>query len=208
MRRVPSGRRGGGPLPPALLVPLLLLARTASGDDLETVRLAALRLFAWPAAAELPAVAREAAALAAALNASYQWPDLNYTDAQDRADWSAFNHLGRVVTLAQAYATPGSPSFEQAALAAPLHGALAVWISCRFDGSGPPCLVNSNWWYQWIGGMYRNENPKPTSARRPSPTQLTPGPPSPTNPSQRRCRLARSFCCWARTARTPRSRSR
>lgn len=102
------------------------------GDDMETVRLNALRLFCWPAPDQLANVASSARSLALSLNASFYWSDINYDDPHDRADWRTITHLQRVQTIVEAYATPGSPAFEDPALAPFMHGALGVWLARHF----------------------------------------------------------------------------
>jgi hypothetical protein len=128
---------------PSLRCALLLIlasAPLALCDDMETVRLAALRLFAWPASSSLPALASQSRSLAASLNASGFWPDIDYNDPADRADWRTINHLSRVNLMVQALATPGSPVFEDAALGASAHRALATWTT------------------NWLSGRFHNEN--------------------------------------------------
>lgn len=127
----------------ARVVALALFCVAARADDLETVRLRALTLFAYPSAAALPAVVAEARALQRLLNASFYFTDIDYDDPTDRADWKTFVHLGRVNTFVQALTAPGSAAFEDAALSAAAHGALAVWTARRF--------TNTNWWYSFIG---------------------------------------------------------
>ena len=119
-------------------------AVTILSDDIETVRQRSLVLFCWPAASTLPAVASNARALAAKLNSSCYWPDINYSD-KTAANWDVMNHLARLTTMAQALATPGSPAFEDAALSKSYHCALDVFLFAK------PAYSNSNWWYKWIG---------------------------------------------------------
>ena len=115
-------------------------------DDLETVRLNALTLFGWPSPSSLPSVVAEAASFQKTLNSTtFRWPDIDYHDPSDRANWRSFVHVGRVVTLVQALTTPGSSVFEDAALTIAAHGALGAWIFAEKP------FVNDNWWYGWIG---------------------------------------------------------
>ena len=114
-----------------------------SDPELDTIALRVLEAQLWPPASELPSVAAQAAQLVATLNASCYWPSIDYNDPGDRADWRTFVHVTNVNLMAQALTTPGSPSFEQAALSTALHCALGVWLDRDFQ--------NENWWYSWIG---------------------------------------------------------
>jgi len=120
-----------------------LVAAAAYADpDIDAV-VARSRAVLWPAPAALPAAAASARALAASLNATGFWPDINYDDPHDRADWDTVNHASRVVAMTQALTAPGSPAFEDAALSRATHLALDVWLAHNWQ--------NDNWWYQWIG---------------------------------------------------------
>ena len=114
----------------------------ASDPDIDAVA-ARSRVGLWPLPDQLAAAAATARGLARALNASCFWPDINYDDPGDRADWSTANHASRVSAMTQALTAPGSPAFEDAALSAATHCALGVWLKYNFQ--------NQNWWYQWIG---------------------------------------------------------
>ena len=120
---------------------LPLASQHRFGDDLETVRLAALALFCWPA--DIQSTVATALTLSTSLNATGYWSDIRYNDLHDRANWDTLNHLSRVTTMVQALATPGSSVFEQPALSSKAHLALGVWLEHRW--------TNDNWWYQWIG---------------------------------------------------------
>ena len=133
---------------PGLLAALLVVWGVAASvraeqDDLEKVRLATLAEFCWPAASALPTVVAQARAWASTLNASGLWPDINYNDPGDRANWQTLTHLDRVQSMAAALATPGSTAFEQPALSSATHLALGAWLEHRF--------TNENWWFSKIG---------------------------------------------------------
>ena len=89
-----------------------------------------------PTDARLNTTVADARAYLARLNATYYWPDVNYTD-QTRADWLTMVHLSRVATMVQAVSTPRSPAFDDAALLAGISGALDVWLARKF--------TNPNW---------------------------------------------------------------
>ena len=126
-----------------LLFLSLLCLHAARADDIDKIRQASLALFCYPAASALPQVAAAAEGFARSLNASGFWPDVDYNDPHDRADWKTITHLSRALTMVQAIATPGSPAYENAALSTSAHLALDVWLVHRW--------VNDNWWYKWIG---------------------------------------------------------
>jgi hypothetical protein len=111
--------------------------------DMDAVLERSRQLFGWPAASEIPATVAAAKGWAASLNATGYWSDINYNDPHDRADWLAYNHVGRVVTMVQALTVPGSPVFDDPALSAKTHLALDAWI---FYPGG--LRTNDNWWYQ------------------------------------------------------------
>lgn len=121
---------------------LQLAARAASehdhDDPFELLRTRARTLMCWPPADALTATAAAAAAVAATLNTSCFWPDVNYDDPSDRADWRTFTHLARVVTMVEAITAPGSPAFEDARLSSAAHCALDVWLAHGW--------TNTNWW--------------------------------------------------------------
>lgn len=124
---------------------LLALALASSDPDMDTVLERSRVLFGWPAPSGIAATVAAAKGWASSLNATGYWSDINYNDPQDRADWLAYQHVGRVVTMVQAVTVPGSPVFDDAALSASMHLALDAWIFHK------PEFVNQNWWYQWIG---------------------------------------------------------
>jgi chondroitin AC lyase len=111
--------------------------------DMDTVSLRILQGQLWPPSDSLPGVATQAKALASGLNATCYWPNINYNDPGDRANWLTFTHLTNVHTMVQALTTPGSPSFEDPSLSSATHCALDVWLDRHFQ--------NDNWWYSWIG---------------------------------------------------------
>ena len=118
-------------------------AGIAADPDMATVAQRLLADREWVPAAALPVAAAQAQALAAQLNATCYWPNIDYYSSQDRANWPAAAHLSNVRLMAQALATPGSPVFDELALAASTHCALGVWLARKFS--------NQNWWYGWIG---------------------------------------------------------
>lgn len=122
----------------ALLVAAAAAAVAAADPDIDTV-VARSRAVLWPT--DLAAAAATARALAASLNASGFWPDINYNDPHDRADWDTVNHVERVSALVQALTVPGSPVFEDAEITGKMHLALGVWLAFNFK--------NDNWWYQY-----------------------------------------------------------
>lgn len=121
----------------------------AAADDMDTVRERARQAFGWPPADAINSVASSARELASQLNSTCYWPDIDYYSTS-RAAWDTFNHVSRVATLVQALTVPGSPVFEDPAISAAAHCALAVWLNCswKLPGNQPGC-INSNWWYQW-----------------------------------------------------------
>jgi hypothetical protein len=114
-------------------------AQPAPDPDMLTILDRSRALFEWPAQSALPDTVAAAKGYAAALNASCFWPDIDYNDPHDRANWLAFNHVGRVVTMVQAVTTPGSPAFEDTSLFQSAHCALDAWIFHE------PEFVNDNW---------------------------------------------------------------
>jgi len=117
------------------LAATLLLLAAAADDPFEPLRTRARELMCWPSQVDATVAAAKAAA--AALNRTCFWPDVDYNDPLDRADWRTFLHLGRTVTLIQAITAPGSPAFEDPALSTAAHCALDVWLAHGW--------VNQNW---------------------------------------------------------------
>ena len=101
--------------------PALLALAAAQPDPFAVLRSRSRQLFYSTAAAP------EASSFLAKLNGSCFWPDINYHD-QTRANWAAITHVDRLLTMVQALTTPGSPSFESAALTTGTHCALGAWI--------------------------------------------------------------------------------
>ncbi len=126
----------------------------ASADDFALVRARVLATI-YPPADSLAAGAAAARTTAAALNASCFWPDIDY-ESTSRANWLTIAHIDRVLALALAVATPGSPALDDAALLAKTQCALDAWIL----RSKP--FKNSNWW--------RVDD----AAKRPAPAKLRP----------------------------------
>lgn len=115
------------------------LAAAASADPFEIMRERARALMCWPAPSSVAATASAARGFAAALNATCFWPDVNYHDPTDRADWSTLTHLARTVTMVEALTAPGSPAFEDPALTQATHCALGVWLERGFTND--KCVI-------------------------------------------------------------------
>lgn len=117
---------------------------TTYADDVDVIRARARALF-QPPADDLPSVALQANKTLASLNSTCYFPDLNYYDSYDRANWDAINHLSRLNVMVQALTSPGSPSFDAPFLTTAVHCTLGAWIFHN------PHFTNQNWWYFWIG---------------------------------------------------------
>lgn len=120
-------------------LPTLLLFFLASGslasDPFSLMRARAQEIMCWPPQSEVASTATAALSLAASLNGSCCWSDINYNDPTDRADWSTQSHLDRTLTMLEALTVPGSPVFEDKALTASAHCALAVWLDHGFTNT-------------------------------------------------------------------------
>lgn len=116
---------------------------SSNDPDMDTVIMRILESQQWATQASLPSIAAQSKTLASGLNATCYWPNIDYNDPSDRADWKTFVHLTNVHLMVQALTTPGSPVFEDAALSVSTHCALDVWLDRDF--------ANDNWWYSWIG---------------------------------------------------------
>ncbi|WP_121356474.1 polysaccharide lyase family 8 super-sandwich domain-containing protein [Flavisolibacter nicotianae] len=71
-----------------------------------------------------------------------QWTEVNYNDTSS-ASWQVMGHLGRVETLAYAWADPASAFYQNASLWAVLSQSLDHWLEKRYQ--------NRNWWHNEIG---------------------------------------------------------
>jgi chondroitin AC lyase len=71
-----------------------------------------------------------------------QWSDIDYNDTSS-ANWQVINHLGRVQTLALAWADPASAYYKNAALWMVFSQSLDHWLEKRYQ--------NRNWWHNEIG---------------------------------------------------------
>jgi len=76
------------------------------------------------------------------LNSDGSWSDVDYSDAT-RGGWATYQHLSRMLTMAQAYRRPGHELAGDGALRGAIEKALAHWV--RHDYQNP------NWWYPQIG---------------------------------------------------------
>ena len=70
------------------------------------------------------------------------WPDVDYANAE-RGKWATYQHVGRMLSMAQAYRKGGHELAGDADLRAAIEKALAYWM--RHDYQNP------NWWYTRIG---------------------------------------------------------
>jgi chondroitin AC lyase len=70
------------------------------------------------------------------------WPDVDYANT-DRGGWTTYQHLSRVLALAQAYSKAGHTLAGNVDLRAAIEKTLAHWV--RED------YRNTNWWYPQIG---------------------------------------------------------
>jgi len=70
------------------------------------------------------------------------WPDVDYADT-DRGGWATYGHLGRTLSLAQAYRQGGHELAGDSELRATIEEAIAHWVRQDYQ--------NSNWWYPQIG---------------------------------------------------------
>jgi chondroitin AC lyase len=71
-----------------------------------------------------------------------QWPDIGYDDTL-RAGWRPMGHLGRIGSMAFAWADPASGYYHRASLLAIMNSALDYWLHKRFH--------SLNWWNNEIG---------------------------------------------------------
>src|SRR6476620_11988668 len=71
-----------------------------------------------------------------------QWSEVNYNDTSS-ASWQVMSHLGRVETLAYAWADPASAYYQNASLWKVLSQSLDHWLEKRYQ--------NRNWWHNEIG---------------------------------------------------------
>ena len=120
-----------------LLLALLALASAAPAraQDADLLRIKnqiAERLLATPAVKDARFMGAEAKEQGVpewtrSLAADGSWPDIRYDDKTVGA-WSPILHLGRVVELAKAYASPADPLHHDPALRAALHSALGYWF--------------------------------------------------------------------------------
>jgi len=78
--------------------------------------------------------------LLSTLNASYGWPDINYTSTS-QTDWSPGNHLTRMGTLAKAYSNPSSTYYGDANLKEKIEGIMNYWLTLS------PAPSSTNWFY-------------------------------------------------------------
>jgi chondroitin AC lyase len=71
-----------------------------------------------------------------------QWPDIDYSDTL-RAGWRPMDHLGRVGSMAYAWADPQSRYYHDGGLMAIMTSALDYWLQKRY--------YSLNWWNNEIG---------------------------------------------------------
>lgn len=86
--------------------------------------------------------AQDIASFVNRLDASGQWPDINYADSS-LADWKITIHLQRIRTLSLAWANPKSPQYQDSAVRMAIDVALHHWLHTRYQ--------SKNWWYNEIG---------------------------------------------------------
>ena len=114
---------------------------TPAGDPFADMRNRARALMCWPSQGEVASIAASAQSLAAKLNSSCYWDDVDYEDPTDRADWSTLTHLDRTVTMLEALTVPDSPTFQDPALTKDAHCALAVWLNHGFTNTKCVCVL-------------------------------------------------------------------
>lgn len=80
--------------------------------------------------------------LAASMNATGQWADIDYDDTE-RAKWQPLNHLKRLRDMALVWQNPQSVLFRDPALWTAIENGLDHWLEKRYQ--------NPNWWHNQIG---------------------------------------------------------
>ena len=121
----------------------LAAAASASADDLATVRQRLLDLLCYPSlSSNITALAAEAKTYAANLLPNATWPDIDYNDYNDRADWKTDAHIVRTNVLVQASSWPASPLYGDVAIFNASRRALLTWSQQDWQ--------NSNWWWDII----------------------------------------------------------
>lgn len=78
----------------------------------------------------------------AKVNPDGSFSDINYQD-KTRSGWQPKQHAERVLQLCKLYASPSSPFYRQADIAATIHRLMKFWFDTK-----PKCL---NWWQNEIG---------------------------------------------------------
>jgi chondroitin AC lyase len=78
----------------------------------------------------------------AALKVDGSWPDIDYT-SKERGGWPPRNHISKLLVIAKAYQTNGTPLYHKKAVSEKIHLALNFWLENDFQ-----C---PNWWYPEIG---------------------------------------------------------
>ncbi len=76
------------------------------------------------------------------LNASKQWPDIDYQD-KELAGWKIAKHLVRIREMALAWSYPSSSLYHDAQTWKTLNAALDHWLEKRYQ--------SANWWHNEIG---------------------------------------------------------
>jgi chondroitin AC lyase len=84
----------------------------------------------------------QAAKDAASLAANGSWPDINYA-AQERSEWTAANHLDRVLRMAKSARILRNDGRPDTALEDKINLALQWWTDHKYH--------NPNWWWNEIG---------------------------------------------------------
>ncbi|HEV2132996.1 MAG TPA: polysaccharide lyase family 8 super-sandwich domain-containing protein [Terracidiphilus sp.] len=84
----------------------------------------------------------QAAKDAASLAANGSWPDINYA-AQERSDWTAADHLDRVLRMSKSARILRNDGRPDTALEAKINLALQWWTDHKYH--------NPNWWWNEIG---------------------------------------------------------
>ncbi len=121
----------------SLAVSGLAIGQTASAADSATLR---ANVIAWyTRTAPSPQRVRR---YLRTLSDDGSWPDVDYADT-DRGGWKTYEHLGRTLTMVQAYKQPGYVLAGDADLRAAIQKALTHWVGEDYR--------NSNWWYPQIG---------------------------------------------------------
>jgi len=70
------------------------------------------------------------------------WPDVDYAD-QNSANWRTVAHLSNLQLLARSLVVPGSPKYNDSAVASAAIKSLDYWLDKDF--------TNPNWWWNQIG---------------------------------------------------------